>query len=86
MDPYTIAIIAVGSVIGLVIMYFMAKRIIKALNWFWAVVLGPPCKWVYRTIFTPIGHCGRDCVFVWKEACCNCGDSCDMCCNPYKRI
>ena len=86
MDPYTIAIIGVGVLVGLVIIYCMAKRILKVIKWFWAVVLGPPCKWVYDTIFTPIGHCGRDFVFVWKEACCNCCDTCDTCCNPYKRI
>ena len=43
MDPYTIAIIGVGSVVGLVVLYFMSKRILKALAWFWKVVLGPPC-------------------------------------------
>ena len=85
-DPYIIALIGALCLVGLIIAYFLWKRIYAGLKWVWKKIVGPPVMWVYNNIFTPIGHCGRDFIFVWKECFCGCCDSCDECCNPYKRI
>lgn len=86
LDTVTIVLIVVGGLFGLWALYFIIPKILQCLRWFWRRIVAPPIIFIYDYVFTPIGHCSRDCLFTSKEACCDCYDSCDICCNPYKRV
>mmetsp|Transcript_19910 Transcript_19910/g.32765 ORF Transcript_19910/g.32765 Transcript_19910/m.32765 type:complete len:160 (+) Transcript_19910:195-674(+) len=86
LDTWMIVLIVLGVLLLIWLLYCILPHVFACLRWFWRRVLSPPIFFVYVYIMTPIGHCSRDCIFTTKEACCDCIDSCDMCCSPYKRI
>jgi len=86
LDTLMIVLIVIGGILGLVALYYILPKVFSCFRWTWRRVLAPPIFFVYDYIFTPIGHCTRDCMFISKEACCDCYDRCDLCCNPYKRV
>lgn len=86
LDAGESALVGIGSVLALWALYHVLPALFGCLAWAWATIVVSPATFVYDFVLTPVGHCGRDCVFVTKEACCGCCDACELCMHPYKRI